>query len=78
MLLYCLRCHLHAKTNCLLLDNSQTVLYESMQLGLLYYGRFGKIQSSTDSNQVLDVNYMAVFLCRPSSFILVFDRIATI
>ena len=78
MLLYCLRCHLRAKTNCLLLDNSQTVLYESIQLGLLCFGQFGKIQSGTNSNQVLDVNCMAVFLCRPSSSILVFDHIATI
>ena len=78
MLLYYLRCHLRAGISCLLLDNSQTGLYESMQLGLLHFGQFDKIQSDTNSNQVLDVNCMAVFLCRPSSFILVFDHIATI
>ena len=42
------------------------------------FSQFGRIQSGTDFYQVLDANYMAVFLYRLSSFILVFDHIAAI
>ena len=77
-LLYCLKCRLRAEIDCLLLDNSQIRLYVSIQLVLLCFGQSDKLQSGTDSYQALNVNCMAVFSYRPSSFTLVFDHIAAI
>ena len=77
-LLYCLKYHLHAEINCLLQDNFRTGPCESIQSDLLHFDLFGRIQSGTDSYQVLDFNYVAIFLYRPSSFILVFHHITAV